>query len=243
MKLFPLTFGLIFCLSTIAQTSVQGIVNNWTQEEAVVAYSGMFNGEMTTMGTISPDGTLKIPLDPDYFTSIKKLAEKEAAEAPEGWSMSYRTIASTFSCMYEENITTSNGEAIVTGLPELLITDKSGQTEYGYLYAVSSPTVAWWLKSYGEKEISPGYYLRWIYIESPASATGECKIPNYTGNGEEMYEDTMLFDVQLEKGWNVVKYEIAEIFTSQTGKTYPSKTLVSRLPEVPDDLQWHALGN
>ncbi len=243
MKLLPLTFGLMFCLGISAQTSLLGNVINWTHGEAVIAHFGMFNGEMTEMGTISPDGTLNIPLDPDYFTSIKKIAEKEAAEAPEGWSMSYRTIASTFSCMFEENITTSNGEAIVSGLPELLITDKSGQTEYGYLYAVSSPEVAWWLKTYGEKGISPGYYLSWIYIESQAAAIGECKIPTYTGNGEEMYEDTLLFDVKLEKGWNVVKYEITEIFTSQTGKTYPSKTLVSRLPEVPDDLQWHAIGN
>ena len=111
------------------------------------------------------------------------------------------------------------------------------------MYAVSSPEIAWWLQSYGHKGISPGYYLRWIYLEAPASVTGECKVPTYTGNDEEMYEDTTLFDVQLEKGWNVVKYEIAEIFTSQSGKTYPSKTLVSKLQAVPDDLQWQAIGD
>ena len=241
MKLLSLTFGLMFCLSITAQKRLQGIVNNWTQGEAVIAQFGMFNGEMTEIGTISQDGTLNIPLDFDYLTSIKKIAEKEAAEAPEGWSMGFLNIARIFYCSDKESVISSNGEAIVSGLPELLITDKSGQTEYGYLYAVSSPEVAWWLKSYGEKGISPGYYLRWIFIEDPASATGECKTPTYTGKDDERYEDTFQYYVKLEKGCNMLKYDISEIFTAQTSKTYPSKTLVRSLPEVPVDRRSHAL--
>ncbi len=241
MKPLMLGLSLIFCISMNAQTSVLGNVNNWSQGEAVLVNYGMFNKKMVEIGTINSDGTLNIPLDPDYLNTIKKIAEIEVAKAPEGWSMNYNTVANAFTCMLKENISINNGDAIVIGLPELLISDKSGQKEYGYLYAVSAPEVAWWLHSYGQKGISPGYYLRWIYVESPASVSGECKVPTYTGNDDEMYEDLTLFDVKLEKGWNVVKYEIAEIFTSQTGKTYPSKTMVRKLEIVPSDLQWQAI--
>ncbi|QED38620.1 hypothetical protein FK178_13250 [Antarcticibacterium arcticum] len=215
LKILLLTFGIIPGGNITAQSSLQGNLRDWNNGDAVIAYFGMFNGEMTEIGSIKPDGTLHIPLDPDYAASFKKMAEKESAGAAEGWTMSYNTVSSVFPCMFEENIAFTNGDEIVTGLPEFLITDRSGETEHGYLYAVSSPEVAAWLDSYGETPVTKGYYLKWIYTDGPASATGECKMPTYTGNGEEMYDDTIIYDVQLEKGWNVLKYEIAEIFTSR----------------------------
>lgn len=243
LKLLSLGFGFLLSYAIPAQNSIQGKVNNWTNGESIIAYFGMFNGEMIQLGSINTGGDFRIPLDPDYFNTFKKTAEKEADEAPPGWTMSYNTITTTFSCMFEESIATQNGDAILTGLPELIITDKTGQTEHGILYAVSSPDVARWLRSYGEESISPGYYLRWIFSEGPATAAGKCIVPTYTGNGDEMYNDTTVIEVEMEKGWNLMKYEIAEIFTSQTGKTYTSKTKLSRLATLPDDVQWVAIGN
>lgn len=224
-----------------AQNSLKGKVNNWTHGESIIAYFGMFNGEMTQLGSITSGGDFHIPLDPDYLNTFKKIAEKEAADAPPGWTMSYKTMASTFFCTYDEGITTQNGDAILTGLPELILTDNTGQTEQAILYAVSSPEVAEWLRSYGDESISPGYYLSWIFSESPASANGECVVPFYTGNDDEMYNDTTVMEVELEKGWNLIKYEIVEIFTSKAGKTYPSKTIVSRIEALPYDVQWVAV--
>ena len=240
-KLLAISYCFVLSFSLTAQNSIQGKVNNWTNGESIIAYFGMFNGEMTRLGSINAGGDFQIPLDPDYFNTFKKIAEKEAADAPPGWSMSYKTVATTFFCTYDETVTTQNGDAIITGLPELILTDQNGQKEQGILYAVSSPEVASWLRSYGAENISPGYYLSWIFIESPAAASGECAVPTYTGNGDEMYEDTTVMDLKLEKGWNLLKYEIAETFTSATGKTYASKTRVSRLEALPEDVQWVAV--
>jgi len=240
-----LSFSMLFCFllsfSLTAQNSVRGKVNNWTRGESTIAYFGMFNDEMTSLGSLTSAGEFEIPLDPDYLNSFKKIAEKEAAGAPPGWTRSYKTIATTFFCSSDETVTTQNGDAIITGLPELILTYKSGQKEKAILYAVSSPQVAGWLRSYGEESISPGYYLSWIFSEAPGSARGECVIPTYTGNGDEMYNDTTVMELDLEQGWNLLKYEIAETFTSASGKTYASKTRVSRLEALPDDVQWVAL--
>ena len=237
-----LLFCFILPLFLNAQNIIQGKINNWEQGESIIAYFGMFNGEMTPIGSINAAGVVQIPLDPDYLNTFKKIAEKEAAGAPPGWTMSYKTMATTFFCTYDdESITTQNGDVIITGLPELVLTDKTGQTEQSILYAVSSPNVAEWLRSYGAEGVSPGYYLNWIFSEGTASAWGECVSPFYTGNDDEMYNDTTVLEVKLEKGWNLLKYEITETFTSKTGKTYPSKTRVSRLESLPDDVQWVAI--
>lgn len=241
LKMMALVFCFLLPFFLTAQNSIQGKVKNWTHGESIIAYFGMFNGEMTQLGSIKAGGDFQIPLDPDYLNTFRKIAEKEAAEAPPGWTMSYKTMSTTFFCNYDESITTQNGDAIITGLPELILTDKTGQAEQAILYAVNSPEVAVWLRSYGDESISPGYYLSWIFSEGPALASGECKVPFYTGNDDEMNHDTTILEVKLEKGWNILKYDIVEIFTSKTGKTYPSKTLVSRLEALPDDVQWVAI--
>ncbi|MCM4161346.1 hypothetical protein FHG64_08470 [Antarcticibacterium flavum] len=243
LKLVVLPVFFYFTYNTAAQSSLQGNVTNWTQGESLIVYFGMFNDEMTKIGTISEDGTMNIPLDPDYLNSFREIAEKEAANAPQGWSMSYKTLATTFPCLNEESAVTINGEAIVSGLPQLFLTDPSGFTELGILYAASSIEVATWLKSYGMESVIPGYYLEWLFMEEEGFANGKCVTPTYTGNDSESYEDTYLVDVKLQKGWNMIKYEITDVFTSKTGKTYPSKTLVSRVENLPEDIQWLAIGN
>ena len=46
-----------------------------------------------------------------------------------------------------------------------------------------------------------------------------------------------------EEGWKMVKYEITEGFNSASGKVFPSKTTVSVIQFLPEDLQWVVLGS
>jgi hypothetical protein len=52
-----------------------------------------------------------------------------------------------------------------------------------------------------------------------------------------MYNNTTIIEMEMEKGWNLLKYEIAEVFTFSAGKTYPAITRVSSLAGIPDDVQ------
>lgn len=38
--------------------------------------------------------------------------------------------------------------------------------------------------------------------------------------------------------WNLIKYEISEIFTDEGGKTYPVKESITSISELPSDLQY-----
>jgi len=39
-------------------------------------------------------------------------------------------------------------------------------------------------------------------------------------------------------GWNLITYEISEIFTDEGGKTYPVKESITSISEVPSGMQY-----
>lgn len=224
-----------------SQLLLEGEIKNWNKGEGRLVYQDMITGDLTDMGSIDEKGGIKIPLAPNFKEEVDLMVKKALENAPQGWSLRKNTVASTFNCNPDETIMT-NGEAEVLGLPELELTDKEGMAENGYLYACNNQQVAEWLKSWGMENAARGYYLRWFFIEEDASVNGECIIPTYTGNGDENYVDLTVVRLELKKGWNTVKTEFEELFTDQNGKTYASRTIISRIDETPEDLDWFALG-
>lgn len=239
---FFLTFLLIESQIVSAQIDLKGKITNYQDGSAQLVSNNMFSEEFQSWGSVESDGSFSIKLEPDFLEKVKAKAEEAKKTAPSGFSISFRTAAETFGCTYEE-VKNEGGDAVVSGLPELSITDENGNPANGILYAASNSEIANWLYTYGETEAKKGYYLQFYYLESPAKAKGECVLETYTGEGDEMYEEVKLIDLELEQGWNIIRYETMEIFTSKTGKTYPSKITVTRLSELPGDLGWFAIKN
>ena len=131
-----------------------------------------------------------------------------------------------------------NADALIAGMPDLEVTIKDGEWDESVMYAVSNPDIANWLYSYGEKNSAKGYYLQWFFLEEEASAKAECTMPTYTGNDDENYNNVTIINLKLQKGWNIIKYGITEVFTDANGKITPSKTEISRIESLPDDVQW-----
>lgn len=238
-----LLFSWLICFPASAQNSLEGNVKNWSNGDGYIAFYDMLSGEMSRLGTINSQGNILIPLDADYLNTVNLMAKKAAEKASKGWEIQNKTVSSTFSCLENDMIAMDNGETLLAGLPELSLTDKNGQADFGILYAVSTPEIAHWLFSYGDDNISEGYYLKWIFTEKPAGVNGDCTIPTYTGNGEEMYDDTIQINLKLNKGWNIIKYDIVETYTSQNGKIYPSRTEVTKLEKLPENLLWEVIQN
>lgn len=158
--------------------------------------------------------------------------------------MSFKTIGDSFACSdFDNPLEYNNQDAIVTGVPQLSVMSNDRNTEYGYLFMVSDESIAKWLYSYGDDNPIIGYYINWIYVEKDATVSGICKMLTYTGNGEESYDDTKTYNLNLEEGWNMVKYEITDVFNSISGKVLPLKTTVSVIQFLPEDLQWVVIGS
>ena len=49
---------------------------------------------------------------------------------------------------------------------------------------------------------------------------------------------TTAYQLEFKKGWNLVQYEIAEIFTDKDGLTYALKTNYKTLDKLPEAIQY-----
>ena len=236
-SIVALVMSVVLIVGCKAQKSISGTILNHNQDERLIVSYGMFTRESTQMGTIDENGNFNIPLDENYLTTIKEKAENSNSKAPKGWEMKFNTVASTFKCLGGDN-EFKNGEAKVAGIPTPIVSNLAGEKVRAVLYAVSNPVVANWLYSYGQKNSAKGYYLEWYFVEEEASAKAECTMPMYTGNDDEKYNNVTILNLELQKGWNIIKYNITEVFKDVKGKITPSKTEISRIDSLPEDLQW-----
>jgi hypothetical protein len=230
------TIAVLLNLGCYAQNSIIGTIENYTIGEGVLSSYDIISREKVEIGKIDKDGNFNIPLDANYLSVIKEQAEKAKDKAPKGWEINFNTVATTFECFGGELIY-NNGEAIITGIPYPEVAGKSGN-ELSVLYAVSDPEIAKWLYSYGQKNIVKGYYLQWFFIEDSASAKGECIFQRYTGNDDENFNEVTITDLEFQKGWNIIKYTITDVFTDLNGNTLPSKTVITNITKLPNDLKW-----
>jgi len=236
-KMSMLVASILLGLTGYAQESISGTISNHNPNEKLIVSYDLISKKTEQLGTIDADGHFNIPLDENYLTTIKEKAESAKAKAPEGWEMKMNTVASTFQCLGSET-DYKNGETIVAGMPTPEVTNLAGESVHAMLYAVSNADIANWLYSYGQKNCAKGYYLQYLFVEEEASAKAECTMPTYTGNDDENYNNVTILNLELQKGWNIIKYDITEVFTDKNGKTAPSKTEISRIDSIPDDLQW-----
>ncbi|MGX1024206.1 hypothetical protein [Psychroflexus sp. MBR-150] len=228
--------SVLFSMTCQAQEAISGSISNYTGGEKLIAFYDMISKETMEIGTIDEEGNFSIPLDENYLKTIKLKAENAKAKAPEGWEIEFKTVATTFECsglMVEYE----NGEALVVGMPDLEVKAKNAEWDESVMYAVSNPEIANWLYSYGEKNSAKGYYLQWFFVEEPASAKAECLWQTSVSTGET-YNNKTIINLELQKGWNIIKYNIAEVFTDANGKITPSKTEISRIDRIPDNIQW-----
>ncbi|MDX9942856.1 MAG: hypothetical protein RBS53_11615 [Bacteroidales bacterium] len=237
--------GLILVFPTFpvnAQQALRGTITQWEKGEGKIAFYDMFTGEFSELGRVGADGSFEIGLAEDYPEQVRRLAAKALDNAPAGWSLQKNTLASSFRCGSEDLVYT-RAEAEVMGLPELSLTNETGGPLNGVLVAASSREVADWLFTYGGKKPEQGYYLRWYYAGDKASVKGKCITDVYTGNGEEFFTEEIIMDLELVKGWNIVKTEISRVFTDEGGRGHPARYITTSIPQLPEGLGWFALEN
>jgi len=244
---------------------ITGTIEKYKNGEATVTENSFWTGEKTTIGTIDNSGTFTIPLDQDFFSTVKKKMAAAEKDVPKGGVINYQRVNTIFTCGSEgfgyknttKNINDSisvinypryaetnhttfkNGESIILKLPLLNLTDKKGDS-HSLLYAASSPEVAAWMRSSGVGDINTGYYLEWIFVENAATVQGVCAIPTSTKNGEG-YTNTTNTDLELQAGWNIIKHDITDVYTSTEGQTKAEMTRISVISELPKDLKWFAI--
>ncbi len=109
---------------------------------------------------------------------------------------------------------------------------------YGSFMIASNQEFASAFNAFGQYETKKGYYLDWYYFENAAAVNGECSMESYALNQEESYMAKNIYELNFKPGWNIVKYEVLELFEDRDGKTYASMALWKTLDELPSDVQY-----
>jgi hypothetical protein len=218
-----------------AQGAITGTIPNWSNGSGEVALVMM--GPPKVLGTFDDQGRLEIPLPPDFLAQARQEVEEANASASGGWKASLPTLGDRYSCTGGDLEVTGGAQAI-SGFPAMGgfdLVSMEREERFGYLMAASSREFAEGMEPY---KFKPGYFLEWHFVEEPASVKGTCSSEAYAMNVEELYTATMEYDLDFKKGWNIVKYEIMEVFTDREGNSYPMKEKYSVLGEMPADVQF-----
>lgn len=223
-----------------AQQELRGKISNYSDGPSQIESFDRFSAISQTWGEVNEEGDFSIILEDNFLEKARGIAEEAQGNAPKGFTVSFKTVSESFACPFEE-VETKVGDIVVSGLPELTLMDEMGNPTNGILYAVSSSDIARWLFTYRDVNASPGYYLEFYYLEGPATVKRECLLETYTGAGEEVFEESTCIDLELQAGWNIIRYGIDEVFTSSAGKVFPLKLSVTRLETLPGDLMWFAV--
>jgi hypothetical protein len=223
-----------------AQQVLRGKISNYTSGPSQIESFDRFSAISQTWGEVNEEGDFSIILEDNFLEKAREMAEEAQKNSPKGFTVSFKTVSESFACPFEE-VETKVGDIVVSGLPELTLMDEMGNPTNGILYAVSSSDIARWLFTYRDENVSSGYYLEFYYLEGPATVKEKCLLETYTGAGEEVFEESTSIDLELQAGWNIIRYGIDEVFTSSAGKVFPLKLSVTRLETLPGDLMWFAV--
>lgn len=244
MRGAKLACTLLFLLSVLtifseskAQGVFEGTIQNYDKSAASVAAGMMVPFEI---GKVDEDGSFSIPLNDDFITNMKNSVEQDNENA-DGWSTQLLTTGRVFRC--------SNGDVEITNedLPIInlssngsySIADIEQETFYGYFMATSSGDFTQAFNSFGQMDAALGYYLDWFYFEEPVSVTGSCEVETYAKNQEDMYVMRTSYDMDFEAGWNLVKYEVTDIYEDPDGTNTPLATGYSTIDSIPEEVIYY----
>jgi hypothetical protein len=231
---------LLFGISVQSQNLIEARLENWEYGEADIGVIDFITGDAHKFGSIGEDGNIQITLEANFLQKMKDQIGKEQEKAPKGWKASLKNVSGTFDCFLDD-LTYTNEEANLSSLPKLLVVYRDKKEVLGELMAASNQQVANYFFSYGDLNCETGKYLEWTYLDEPAKVEGTCSTTNFTQIQDESFEATRDYSLDLKEGWNLIEYQITEVFEGADGKVQPKTTKIQSIENIPSDINWYFL--
>ncbi|MEL0457549.1 hypothetical protein WJN01_15015 [Flavobacteriaceae bacterium SZ-1-7] len=236
MNKIPLYITLFLINSAIAQQTIKGKIDNYQSGEAEFILPVR---EPKAIGTIKANGKFTIELEDDMASEVTESQNKANAESQE-LRIKNNSVHEAFYCDSEE-VKTTNGDLeleSVTMQGNFFIGIIKDKKPIGKLRLASSKAFSESFFSYGKKDFVTGYYIDFYYVPEVASVKGICKTKTYTLDMKNTFDIVHNYDIDLKKGWNIVKIEVEEVYTDQEGHVRPLKFKMQTVDKIPKETKF-----
>jgi len=150
-----------------------------------------------------------------------------------------QTLGATFpSCLESGEPMVSERFASFTPTSLFLAADDSAMEELGSLHLVSSPEMKDWKAGYGQASAVEGSWYQYVNVSQPAKLEAECRLPMYTGEDDDNFEQVIEYAAHFQPDWNLMRNDITQLHAAPSGKQHPKRIRVTVSDSVPDDAQW-----
>lgn len=237
-KYLFIAIGLLFGQMTLSQTVVNGKIDNYTGKEADIIVNPFFP---ETVGEINPEGEFTARFDGSYYKRMEKRIEE--SQKKETGRMSFSTLKrfqTRFQCK-DDTFSFSNSKqpyAELIASIGFIVGDLKNNGVNGIIKIVNSKSFDASQVFNHQNDPTTGYMLDWYYVEDAAEVDGNCTRRMSTGEGDETYDWNIKVDLDLQPGWNLVKYEVSNIFTGKAGDKFVQNASYSSIDNMPEDVKF-----
>lgn len=213
LSLPALALALAVTLPATAAERLEG----WTQGEATI-FTHTPDGPMR-VGQVQADGSLVFE-----WPSVPSTEQ---------------TLALTFpSCDDDGSPIATPGAAEFWPTSLFIGTDDSVDGELGSLHLASSPEVVAWQASYGQENAADGTWFQYVHVSQAASMEAQCRMPTYTGEGDDQYTQVTEYNVYFKAGWNLMRNDITRLHAAPSGRRHAASIRISVQEGPAADARW-----
>lgn len=231
-KKLVLIILLIYNSDLLAQNLYKGKIEHWnnTAAELVLPLK-----DPIVIGKVTKKGNVTIDLKDELAHTIEASIKKES----DNIKIKKTTVHETFYCN-SENVRDKNAEIFIqklSGRGSFFVADIKAKKLYGEFRIVSSKAFNESYFSLGKKDFVKGYYINFYYVDEDASVNGECITKSYTIDMKNTVKLITQYNINLIKGWNMVKIEVVETYVDGE-KVRPLITAMSTINNIPEDAKF-----
>ncbi len=214
--------------------TLKGTVSNHSGMTGDINIMGYFV-QPEFYGELNENGSFEIRLPEDFDKITTKAFNTYNSSDVADYELNYSTALESFP--NTANISFEGKESRLAFVGKYYRFEVIDGNKIGYLYPASSENFVKYVV--GTKDAVPetGFNYYYIYAKEPFTIEGSTTFDNLFEDGtEEIYTRTDHYELNINKGWNVLRYEISHLEESSLGTQEISETSISNvnLNDIPE---------
>jgi hypothetical protein len=210
-----------------AALMIENTLQNANGMEGKINIMGYFVVPFYT-GELKENGSFQITL-PNHFDQVTGRAFEAYNSSPiADYELHYSTALESFPDA--DGLSFKEKGARLAFAGKYYRFEVTGTNTSSYIYPASSENFLRFVV--GTKDAAPetGYHYYYIYAKEPFSIHGATTTDNLFEDGtEQIYKRTDSYNLDINKGWNLIRYEVNALSESSKGTEKISKSVVSNL--------------